>query len=149
VISGPPSLTTTQDRLAGIRRGLAESGIEDEIVRSGDFTRDRGARATAELLDADPKITAIFSLNDMMAIGALSVLRARGIRVPDDISVAGFDDIPIASDLWPALSTVRVPMVEMGARALDLALGPHSSNVQIVRLLTDLVLRESTGPALA
>ena len=95
---------------------------------------------------ADPAITAIFSLNDMMAIGALSVARSRGLRVPEDISIAGFDDIPIAADLWPALSTVRVPMVEMGVRALQLALGPHSTNVQVVRLPTELVLRQSTGP---
>ena len=147
VISGPPSLTTTQDRLAGIRRALGEAGIENELVRSGDFTRDRGAAATEELLDADPSITAIFSLNDMMAIGALSVARSRGLRVPEDISIAGFDDIPIAVDLWPSLSTVRVPMVEMGVRALQLALGPPSSNVQIVRLPTELVLRQSTGRA--
>lgn len=149
IISGPPSLTTTQDRLGGIRRALDEAGIQDELVRSGDFTRDRGARATEELLDADPGITAIFSLNDMMAIGALSVARARGLRVPEDISIAGFDDIPIAADLWPALSTVRVPMVEMGGRALELALGEHSSNVQIVRLPTELVMRQSTGPVRA
>jgi LacI family transcriptional regulator len=147
VISGPPSLTTTQDRLAGIRRAFSESGIESELIRSGDFTRDRGAAATDELLAADPAITAIFSLNDMMAIGALSVARSRGLRVPEDISIAGFDDIPIAADLWPALSTVRVPMVEMGVRALQLALGPHSTNVQVVRLPTELVLRQSTGPA--
>jgi len=147
VISGPPSLTTTQDRLAGIRRALGEADIENERVRSGDFTRDRGAAATEELLEADPSITAIFSLNDMMAIGALSVARRRGLRVPEDISIAGFDDIPVAVDLWPALSTVRVPMVEMGIRALQLALGPPSSNVQIVRLPTELVLRGSTGPA--
>jgi LacI family transcriptional regulator len=147
VISGPPSLTTTQDRLAGIRRALAEAGIDDERVQSGDFTRDRGAAATEELLDATPDITAIFSLNDMMAIGALSVARRRGLRVPDDISIAGFDDIPIATDVWPALSTVQVPMVEMGTRALQLALGPPSSNVQVVRLPTTLALRDSTGPA--
>jgi LacI family transcriptional regulator len=115
VISGPPSLTTTQDRLAGIRRALAEAGIQDERICGGDFTRNRGARATEELLDADRDITAIFSLNDMMAIGALSVARERGLRVPEDISIAGFDDIPIAADLWPALSTVGVPMVEMGS----------------------------------
>jgi LacI family transcriptional regulator len=149
IISGPPSLTTTQDRLAGIRRALGEAGIRDELVRSGDFTRDRGARATQELLDEAPDITAIFSLNDMMAIGALSVARARGLRVPQDISIAGFDDIPIVADLWPALSTVRVPMVEMGERALELALGEPSSSVQVVRLSTELVLRESTGAARA
>jgi LacI family transcriptional regulator len=147
IISGPPSLTATQDRLAGIRRGLIESGIQNELVCSGDFTRDRGATAAEELLDATPDITAIFALNDMMAIGALSAARRRGLRVPQDISVAGFDDIPIAVDLWPALSTVRVPMVEMGAQAVQLALGPPSSNIQTVRLPTELVMRESTGPA--
>jgi LacI family transcriptional regulator, galactose operon repressor len=86
-------------------------------VVDGDFSRDGGARGAAELLERAPDITAIVALNDPMAVGALAVLRERGIAVPDTISVAGFDDIPITRDVTPALSTVRVPMVEMGARA--------------------------------
>lgn len=149
VIAGPPLLTTTFDRLAGFRMGLAEAGLElpDEHVVASDFTRDGGEGAAFELVGRVRGLTAIFALNDVMAIGALSALRQRGMRVPQDISLAGFDDIPIARDLSPALSTVRVPMAEMGARALALALQPRADRLRIEHLPTQVVLRESTGPA--
>jgi LacI family transcriptional regulator len=149
VISGPPSLTATRDRMNGFSRGLQEAGIqlEDHLVRGGDFSRARGVAAAQELLDLAPDTTVIFSLNDVMAVGALSACRQRGLRVPEDISIAGFDDIPIAMDVWPTLTTVRVPMFELGQQAVQLALGPPSDDVQTVRLPTDVVLRESLGPA--
>jgi LacI family transcriptional regulator len=149
VIAGPASLTTTHDRLAGFRLGLQSAGLQlpDERVVTGDFTREAGARGAAELLDRFPTLTAILALNDVMAVGVLSHLRARGIQVPEQVSVCGFDDIPIAQDVWPTLSTVRVPMVEMGARALALALQPRGDEIRVVHLPTQLVLRASTGPA--
>jgi len=149
VIAGPPSLTTTYDRLSGFRMGLEEAGpgVSADAVVSGDFTRDSGERAVQALFDLDPELTAIFALNDVMAIGALSWLRRHGLRVPGDVSVAGFDDIPISRDLVPALSTVRVPMAVMGARALNLALQPRSSSLRTEHLATELVLRESTAEA--
>jgi LacI family transcriptional regulator len=151
VISGPPSLTTTRDRLAGFRMGLEERRIDlpEDLLHASDFTRDGGAHATGLLLERTPGLTAIFALNDVMAIGALSCLRERGIRVPEQVSVAGFDDIPIARDLLPALTTVRVPMAEMGARALALALQPRGSRLRVEHLATELVVRDSTGPARA
>ncbi|SDS13378.1 LacI family DNA-binding transcriptional regulator [Actinoplanes derwentensis] len=131
VIAGPRYLTTTTDRLTGFRRAFDELGVPlpaSRIVYS-DFTRDGGATATAGLLDAQPNLTALITLNDSMAVGALATLRERGIRVPDDISVTGFDDMPIARDVTPALTTVKLPLVEMGERAMALALGdsaePH------------------------
>jgi len=149
VIAGPPSLTTTYDRLSGFRMGLEEAGpgVSADAVVSGDFTRDSGERAVQALFDLDPELTAIFALNDVMAIGALSWLRRHRLRVPGDVSVAGFDDIPISRDLVPALSTVRVPMAVMGARALNLALQPRSSSLRTEHLATELVLRESTAEA--
>jgi LacI family transcriptional regulator len=149
VISGPPILTTTYDRLAGFRQGLAEAGLElaERAVVPGDFTRDSGERAVGELLERVPGLTAVFGLNDVMAVGALAGLRQRGLRVPGDVSVAGFDDIPIARDLTPSLSTVRVPMAQMGARALELSLEPRESGLRVEHLPTELVLRESTGKA--
>jgi LacI family transcriptional regulator len=149
VIGGPANLTTTYDRLAGLRMGLEETGVElpDGALVAGDFTRDGGERALQELLERLPNLTAVFALNDVMAIGALSGLRRRGLRVPEDVSVAGFDDIPIARDLLPALTTVRVPMAAMGARALALALEPRSSGLRSEHLPTELVVRDSTGPA--
>jgi len=147
VITGPPRLTTTYDRLSGFRMGLEEGGHElpGHAVVNGDFTRDSGERAAEALFAVQPDLTAIFALNDVMAIGALSWLRRHGIRVPEDVSVAGFDDIPISRDLVPSLSTVRVPMAEMGARALDLALRPRSSCLRTEHMATELVLRESTA----
>ena len=149
VIAGPANLTTTYDRLAGFRLGLEEAGVElpDSAVVTGDFTRDSGERGVGELLDLVPDLTAVFALNDVMAIGALSGLRRRGVRVPADISVAGFDDIPMARDMVPSLTTVRVPMADMGARALELALQPRSSALRTEHLATELVLRESTARA--
>ncbi|WP_328477110.1 LacI family transcriptional regulator [Actinoplanes sp. NBC_00393] len=129
VIAGPRWLTTTTDRLTGFRRAAEELGVElppSRIVYT-DFTRDGGAVAAAELLDTDPGLTALVALNDSMAVGALAALRERGVRVPDDISVTGFDDMPIARDVTPSLTTVKLPLVEMGERAMALALGddPH------------------------
>jgi LacI family transcriptional regulator len=145
VISGPANLTTTYDRLAGFRMGLAGAGIELDAVVTGDFTRDGGELAVGQLLAAVPDLTAIFALNDVMAIGALSGLRRLNRRVPQDISLAGFDDIPIARDLMPSLTTVRVPMAQMGARALALAMEPLGTGLRTEHLPTELVLRDSTG----
>jgi LacI family transcriptional regulator len=149
VISGPPQLTTTHDRLAGFQLGLQEAGRElpPERVVEGDFTREAGGRGAAQLLDRVPGLTAIFALNDVMAVGALSLLRERGIRVPEQVSLSGFDDVPFAKDLWPPLTSVRVPMVEMGARALALALQPRNTQIRVEHLPTEVVLRGSTGAA--
>ncbi len=149
VISGPANLTTTHDRLAGFRLGLGDLGLELDAAAmvTGDFTRDGGEAAVQELLSTTPDLTAIFALNDVMAIGALSGLRRLNRRVPGDISLAGFDDIPIARDLMPSLTTVRVPMFQMGARALALAMEPLAAGLRTEHLATELVLRDSTGPA--
>ncbi|MEU4695362.1 LacI family DNA-binding transcriptional regulator [Actinoplanes sp. NPDC023714] len=122
VIAGPRTLTTTTDRLTGFRRAFTEAGVEPRVVHA-DFTRDGGVEATTALLAADPAPTVLVALNDSMAVGALATLRERGVRVPEDMSVTGFDDMPIARDVTPALTTVRLPMVEMGERAMALALG--------------------------
>jgi LacI family transcriptional regulator len=145
VIAGPPLLTTTRDRLAG----LAGAGVRLDRLVYSDFTRDGGAAAAAELLDAEPGITALVALNDPMAIGALALLAERGIAVPDEVSVAGFDDIPVSRDVTPALTTVCVPMAELGARALALAFGEEHSDLRVEHLACELVLRASTAPARA
>ena len=149
VITGPPSLTTTQDRLSGFRSGLGEAGIEpcSDLTRVGDFSRDGGEQAMDDLLESATDLTAVFALNDVMAIGALRALRRRQVRVPDDISVAGFDDIPIAADVWPPLSTVRVPLVELGTQAVNFALEPQRAGFRLEKLPTSVVMRDSTGPA--
>jgi LacI family transcriptional regulator len=146
VIAGPRGLTTTTDRLTGLRAALkaAKLTLPSQRVVYGDFTRDGGAQAAAELLDAYRAMTAIVAMNDSMAIGALATARARGLAVPGDLSVVGFDDMPIAQDVTPALTTVRLPLVEMGARALTLALGTHPSGERLVEsAAATVVIRDS------
>ncbi|HZU19322.1 MAG TPA: LacI family DNA-binding transcriptional regulator [Candidatus Dormibacteraeota bacterium] len=148
VISGPAGLTSTRDRLAGFRAALERAGVglPDEQVVEGDFTREGGARGARELLDRVPGLTAIWALNDVMAVGALRALRERGRRVPEEVSLCGFDDIPLATDVTPELTTVHVPMVEMGARALRLALGPRHRQIRTEHLPVHVVARGTTGP---
>ncbi|MEV0428851.1 LacI family DNA-binding transcriptional regulator [Micromonospora sp. NPDC049836] len=145
VIAGPATLTTTTDRLAGLHEGLAEP-LPAEHIRYADFTRDGGARAMAELLDAVPGLTAVVALNDSMAVGALGVLRGRGVRVPAEVSVVGFDDMPVAADVTPALTTVRLPLAELGARAMTLALEAADGRDRVETLPAELVRRDSLGP---
>jgi LacI family transcriptional regulator len=151
VVAGPKVLTTTTDRLAGIRRAAKEFGqtVPPRRVVYANFDRDSAALATAELLDANPGLTAIAALNDAMAIGALATLRAREIPVPARISLIGFDDMPIARDVLPPLTTVRLGMPELGMRAMALALGPPSPDPRVEHLPAELVVRDSTAPPAA
>jgi LacI family transcriptional regulator len=98
-----------------------------------------------QLIEQAPDVTAIFALNDPMAIGALAALRERQIAVPDDISVAGFDNIAMTQDVTPPLSTVHVPMVEIGVRAMELALQPQRSEPRVDYCPTTVILRASTA----
>lgn len=151
VIAGPRPLTTTTDRLAGLRRAARAYGhtIPSRRIAYADFDRDSGASAASGLLDADPSLTALAILNDTMAIGALAVARERGLSVPDRLSIIGFDDMPIAQDLVPALTTVRLPLVEIGAAAMRLALNPPAEGDGNRRIRFDaaLIRRASTAPA--
>lgn len=150
VIAGPKLLTTTTDRLAGLRRAAREHGhkLPARRITYADFDRHSGAAAAAKLLETEPGLTAIAALNDSMAIGALALLRSRGIRVPDQMSIVGFDDMPIARDVTPALTTVRLPLAEMGARAMTLALHPRTEDQppRIEEAGAELIRRESAGP---
>jgi LacI family transcriptional regulator len=147
VIGGPARLTSVSDRLSGFRAALEEAGLALPAGRvvEGDFSRDGGARGVRDLLAKVPDLTAIFALNDQAAVGALSGLRAARISVPGEISVAGFDDIPVARDVTPELSTVRLPLTEMGARAMELALAPRGPRARVETFRAEVVLRASTA----
>ena len=147
IVAGPKVLTTTTDRLAGFRRAAKEFGqtVPPRRVVYANFDRDSAAQATAELLNAGSNLTAIAALNDAMAIGALATLRERGIAVPTDMSVIGFDDMPIAQDVVPPLTTIRLGMPEMGMRAMALALGPPTAKPRVEHLPAELIRRASTG----
>jgi LacI family transcriptional regulator len=148
VVAGPRELTTTTDRLTGLRTSARGYGltIPPRQIGYGDFSRDSGAAIAAELLDRMPTLTALAVQNDAMAIGALAVARQRGLSVPGDLSVVGFDDMPIAQDVTPALTTVRLPLVEMGERAMTLALStPDRAGPRIETVDASLVIRDSAA----
>ncbi|WP_329392171.1 LacI family DNA-binding transcriptional regulator [Streptomyces sp. NBC_01716] len=149
VLSGPPELTTVADRLAGFREGLAEAGITlgPECVVEGAFTRDGGYAAARELLTRATRPTCVFGVTDVMAVGALAAFREAGIEVPGDISLAGFDDIPLVRELTPPLTTVALPLTAMGQHAISLALRePRGERSRVLRVGGEVVLRASTAP---
>lgn len=119
-ITGPARNVDAQQRVVGYRAALAQAGIAHDAALEieGDFTEPSGYHAVANLLALDPRPTAVFFGNDYMAIGALSALARAGVRVPEDIGIAGFDDIAMARYLTPALTTVHVDLIEFGARAI-------------------------------
>ncbi len=146
-ISGPMALVDGRDRLEGYRRTLAETGLafEPGLVVEADFTAAGGSSAMQRLLDRGARFSAVFAGNDMMAAGAMDVLRARGIRVPEDVSVVGFDDLPMVRYLYAPLTTVRQPVLEMGRAAADLALAAlRGEEVEVSRgFEPELVVRHS------
>ena len=149
VTNAPLSYTAARERLEGYREALTEAGIgpTDDLVVQADFSASSGRTATAELLRrADP--SALFVASDVVAFGAIAAIREAGLRVPDDISVVGFDDIPLAAYFDPPLTTVRLPAHELGrtvgAALLDRIAG-RGVEARTV-LPTELVLRSSTGP---
>lgn len=148
-LAGPSNLHVNHHRLAGYRSGLADAGIAYDpglVVESG-FDATAGAIAVDRLLDRELKLTAIACSNDLLAIGAHQRLGERGVRIPDDVSLAGFDDIPLASRVAPALSSVRIPLHELGYlgfRHAERALAGHRPRRRL--LPTEVILRESTAP---
>ena len=146
-LAGPPAFSTTRERHRGYEGALEAFGVPQDpaLVVSGDFTRDGGLRACRELLDSGAEFSAIFAANDMTAVGALAALRERGIAVPEDVSLVGYDDIPLSRDVTPALTTVRVPMVELGRQAMWLALAPAADDARVIRLPTEVVTRASVA----
>ena len=148
MIAGPEDNFDARERLAGYTQALHElkPGAQAQILR-GDFTEESGYKAGRRLVSMSERPEAIFAANDMMAIGCIFALTEAGIRVPDEIAVAGFDDIPIARYVSPALTTVRVRIAELGELALErlvLAIaerGQDRHSVQVVR--TELVVRSS------
>ena len=147
VLGGPPTLLTARDRVAGFTDALAASGFEPAVVIEGAFTRDGGYTAMGELLGRPDHPTCVFAVNDVMAIGAMAAVRERGLRVPGDVAVAGFDDIPTLRDVAPSLTTVRLPLAEMGRLAASMVLDEEPGpSPRVAPIAGEVVLRESTIP---
>ena len=147
MIGGPATIRTSRERELGYADAMRRAGRKPRIV-AADFTTAGGARATAGLL-AERTVTAVFVASDTMALGALAELRRQGMRVPQDISVAGFDDIPGLEFIHPNLTTVRVPMAELGAAGVVRLLHELDGDSKGARVRlhpVELVVRESTGP---
>ncbi|MPZ28101.1 MAG: substrate-binding domain-containing protein [Micromonosporaceae bacterium] len=149
VATGTEQLTTVTDRLAGIAAALTGAGLAPADLRvvHAAFTSEGGRTAAGQIRQRHPDTTAIVALNDAMAIGVLSTLRAHRVAVPEQVSVVGFDDVAVAADLSPGLTTVRLPMAEMGRQALAMALKPLPARPRRRPTGHLLVVRDSTGPA--
>ena len=150
-ITGPRGWIATEDRLRGYHAALAEAGLlaEPELVVEGDFQIEPGIVAARRLLDLPNPPTAIFAFNDNIAIGAIQAARERGVRVPEDLSIVGFDDLEAAEIVTPALTTVRQPLAEMGRIAVSLLerlIEDQRIEALHVELRTQLVVRDSTAP---
>jgi LacI family transcriptional regulator len=152
VITGLPYLLCSQERLEGYRAALGRAGlpVDEDLVRYGDFQPGGGQRAAAELLALPDPPTAIFAGSDMQASGVYQEARARGLRIPEDLSVVGFDDVSICRFLSPPLTTVRQPLAQMAAEAVRIVLDADrhgtSPTAPHVQLATSLTLRDSTAP---
>lgn len=147
-LAGPASLYVSHQRLEGYRRGLAEAGIaaDERLVVSTGFNREGGALGIDALLAGTAPFTAVCAANDLLALGALQRLAELEIDVPGDVSVAGFDDIQTAAMATPGLSTVRLPLHEMGRRAFGYAAQLLAGGEPAREVLpTELILRGSTA----
>jgi LacI family transcriptional regulator len=140
-----------QARMHGYRAAMEAEGapVPDAYVRPGEFTYETGLLGAAALLDLEEPPTAIFTGNDEIALGVIETTRARGLRIPEDLSVVGFDDTHLAQMASPPLTTVRQPLREMGGAALRTALRlANGEKVEShhIELATELVVRASTAP---
>jgi LacI family transcriptional regulator len=150
-VTGPMELECHQDRLDGYMSALGRAGIDPlrELVRHGDSLISGGQRFGGELLDLAERPTAIISGSDEQAYGVYLAARERGIRVPEDLSVVGFDDVDLCRWVSPQLTTVRQPLASMASEAtrllLKLAAG-DAVDTPTVRLASTLIVRESTAP---
>jgi DNA-binding LacI/PurR family transcriptional regulator len=144
-ITGPTDMTVCLDRLQGFRETLYEAGRTPEFVAHGDFTRQSGERAMRDLLQREPGLDGVFVASDLMALGAIRVLRSAGRRIPEDVAVVGFDDIELSQHTDPPLTTVRQPVAEQAAMLMDCLVHQIVDGTPVgPRILApDLVVRQS------
>ncbi|MBZ2198090.1 LacI family DNA-binding transcriptional regulator [Occultella gossypii] len=147
-LAGPAGHLTARDRMDGFAAGLAthDAALSPEhIVRSA-FTRDGGYEGMRQLLESGAAVDVVFAVNDVMAVGAMAAARDAGVAVGTGIGIAGFDDIVTLRDLTPSLTTVRVPLLEVGTAATELTLAEPALEPRIQQVASTVVLRDSTPP---
>jgi len=149
-LAGPEGNADADERALGFRAAVAEMlGDRDPIIFDGDFSEDAGIAAGIRIAAEQRRIDGLFSANDIMAIGCMTALADAGVRMPDDIAVIGFDDVPIARYVTPGLSTMRVHIAQLGERALDRLMsaieGDAVSDLAAEYLTPELVVRASSA----
>jgi DNA-binding LacI/PurR family transcriptional regulator len=150
ITNGPLTYTSSRDRLTGYVQALEAAGlpIDEGLIQSGEFSDDSGVQAMKRLLELPHRPTAAFVASDVVALGAIRTIREHGLCIPDDMSIVGFDDIPLAQYLEPGLTTVRLPRVELGLQAgkmlMDLVEGKPVPERHL-RLNTSLIIRGSAA----
>lgn len=150
-ITGPEDMMCSHARIDGFRSAMSAAGLEvrPDWIRFGDFHTAGGQLHGTQLLQGDDRPTAIFAGSDLQALGVLEAVRGLGLRVPEDLSLVGYDDIPLAKWVSPALTTIRQPLKRMGEEATRLVLRMSRTpldSIPRMDLATNLVVRESTAP---
>jgi LacI family transcriptional regulator len=148
MVTGPDDSRLSQERELGYLDAMADHDLDrgPALIATGDHSFQSGHAAGQLLLEVSPRPTAILAANDEMAAGVLHAAAERGIRVPDGLSVIGFEDMPIAARLIPQLTTVRVPLADMVRAAATRLISPNTAAPMAERFATELVARASTGP---
>ena len=147
-VHGVKTFRSAHERLEGFSRGLREFSLtlDPKYVLEGAYNFESGVACTEKLLHMNEPPTAIFLGNDEMAVGAYQAIRAAGLRVPDDISVVGFDDTPMAARVWPPMTTVRLPIRDMGGAAARLLINADAAGDERISFMPEIVVRQSTAP---
>ena len=149
-IRGPSTFRSSHERLRGFEEGLAEFGLtlDPKLVLEGGYTFESGVACAQQLLERPPNVrpTAVFAGNDEMAVGVYQAARRAGFGVPEDLSIVGFDDTPMASRIWPPLTTVRLPIRDMGKAAAALLVHEHGESSSLVAFTPEIIVRQSTAP---
>ncbi|HEY6634149.1 MAG TPA: LacI family DNA-binding transcriptional regulator [Acidimicrobiia bacterium] len=148
-ISGPANWHEARDRRMGWQKALEKHGLDADpgLSQEGDWTPESGAVAMSALLDRVPDLDAVVAANDRMALGAMHVLRGKGLRIPEDVAVTGFDDIEEAAWFAPPLTSVEQPLAEMGRQAVRRLLAEYegvATAPEAIPLRAELMIREST-----
>ncbi|WP_109806282.1 LacI family DNA-binding transcriptional regulator [Sphingosinithalassobacter portus] len=148
LVAGPDGFRSARERQEGFLEAMAKHGLAcgPELIARGSYTFETGRAAAERLFEANPRPTAIFASNDEMAAGVLQAARQREISVPEELSLIGFDDTPIAAHIWPPMTTVRWPIVSMARAAALKLIHPLDADKQPAHFLSDLVRRASVAP---